>query len=191
MGCMGLIVLRHVDYVEEKTTRDMKTMTERRCGLGKCCDRERRLMKATEMRIRIKVERSRTTKVVDKKREVGDVLKGRRAKEQMCVPVGGGCLRFDRGHARAFIHVSIEPHREPLFKQWPTGHSENCLKPGCVSVIAASICSRPKRACATRRKRGCPLGRSPKRLQRTSACQNRESERFVPIVGSACLRKCI
>jgi hypothetical protein len=77
------------------------------------------------------------------------------------------------------------------------------LKPGCVSVIAGSICSSSKRVCATRRRRGCPLGRNPKRLQKGCAQanfgrlngQSRGGKRFVhrargsvSVTGSACLR---
>jgi hypothetical protein len=72
------------------------------------------------------------------------------------------------------------------------------LKPGIVSVIAGSIYTDPKRACTTRRRRGCPLGRNPKRLQKGCAQanfgllsgQSRGAERFVDSARErACNRK--
>lgn len=123
-----LIDLRHVENEQDKRDERQEDDDENRDDDWRNAVTERsRLMKATGMRIMIRIERMRssTARVVDKKREVGDVLTRAKTNEQMFVPVrrSGGCLRFGRGHDTAFIHVSIEPHRVSLFQNndlWAT-----------------------------------------------------------------------
>lgn len=67
-----------------------------------------------------------------------------------------------RGHL-LYTKPNFEPQRVPTSGWRPMGRSENCLKPGCVSVIAGSIPCLLKEVCAARQR---PLGRVSKRCQK-------------------------
>lgn len=148
-------------------------------------------MKATETRIMIRGEReSSTARVLSKKRELGRRCSHEEKRRNRCSYLYVVGLSEVWPWPCPGLYTSIDRAAlcEPLSKQRPLGHSENCLKPGCVSVIAGSICSIPEEVVRRGAKEAVHSACTPSAVRGTKSGQTRERQRFVPAVGSACLR---